>query len=309
MKSVTIPNSVTSIASDAFCGCSGLTTLDIPSSITSIEVEVFAYCSGLKSVTIPNSVTYIGLSAFNGCNSLTSITIPSGVTLVGDYAFQGCSSLKSVIIPNKVKRIGFQAFFCCSNLATVTIGSSVEVIGTKAFAGCTELADVYCYAENVPAMKADFDVTVTDAFENSHREDIILHVPVVSVNLYKAVEPWKSFKKILGIEPETPKCEIPTIIYENGKLMFTCATEGVEYVTDITCADIKKHYSSAIDLTGTYIVSVYATKSGYDNSEVATKEIQISSSGGSGIVGDLNNDGNVNTADVVKLVNIITGKE
>ena len=90
--------------------------------------------------------------------------------------------------------------------------------------------------------------------------------------------------------------------------MFTCATEGVEYVTDITCADIKKHYSSAIDLTATYTVSVYATKSGYDNSDVATKEIQISSGSGSGIIGDLNGDGVANAADVVKLVNIISGQ-
>lgn len=50
----------------------------------------------------------------------------------------------------------------------------------------------------------------------------------------------------------------------------SCATEGVEYVTDITDADIKKHYDATISLTATYTISVYATKSGYDNSETAT---------------------------------------
>ena len=70
--------------------------------------------------------------------------------------------------------------------------------------------------------------------------------------------------------PETPKCEKPTISYENGQLKMSCATEGVEYVTDITDADIKKHYDATISLTATYNISVYATKSGYDNSETAT---------------------------------------
>ena len=270
MKSVNIPNSVTDIDEGAFDHCSGLTTVEIPSSMTYIGNFFFSGCSSLKSVTIPNSVTYIGWHAFDYCSNLTSITIPSGVTLIGDFAFMGCSSLKSVIIPNKVKSIGFQAFQYCSNLATVTIGSSVEVIGTKAFAYCMELADVYCYAEKVPAMKADFSVTVTDAFENSHIEDIILHVPAASVNLYKAVEPWKSFKSIVGIDAETPKCELPTISYENGKLKFGCATEGAEYVYEITDTDITKGYANEVQLSVTYTITVYATKLGYDNSETAT---------------------------------------
>ena len=105
----------------------------------------------------------------------------------------------------------------------------------------------------------------------------------------------------------TQKCATPVIIYENGKLMFACATEGVEYVTDIVCTDNKKFYSSAIDLTGTYTVSVYATKAGYENSDTATKEINMAGTGG--ILGDVNGDGVVNAADIVMITNIIMGTE
>ena len=139
----------------------------------------------------------------------------------------------------------------------------------SAFASCPELTDVTCYAENVPS-------TDTDAFKDSYIEYTTLHVPASAVNAYKAADPWKNFKSIMATDgttpetPETPKCEKPTISYENGQLKMSCATEGVEYVTDITDADIKKHYDATISLTATYNISVYATKSGYDNSEKAT---------------------------------------
>ena len=41
--------------------------LVIPNSVTSIGTSAFSGCSGLISVTIPNSVTSIGTSAFYGC--------------------------------------------------------------------------------------------------------------------------------------------------------------------------------------------------------------------------------------------------
>ena len=52
--------------------------------------------------------------------------------------------------------------------------------------------------------------------------------------------------------------------------MFVCDTEGVEFVSEIKDADIKKFYDDRITLTATYEISVYATKAGYENSDVAT---------------------------------------
>ena len=90
----TIPDSVTSIGSYAFCDCSGgLTSITIPASVTSIGSSAFYGCSGLTSITIPDSVTSIGYSAFEGCSGLTSITIPDSVTSIGYSAFYDCPNL------------------------------------------------------------------------------------------------------------------------------------------------------------------------------------------------------------------------
>ena len=99
-KNTNIPNSVTSIGTCAFDGCSSLTSVTIPNSVTSIAKSAFWGCSGLTSVTIPNSVTSIGIEAFSHCGGLTSVTIPNSVTNIGDGAFAWCHRLKSVIFLN-----------------------------------------------------------------------------------------------------------------------------------------------------------------------------------------------------------------
>ena len=49
-KNTAIPNSVTSIGSKAFYGCSGLASVAIPNSVTSIGNDAFYGCTGLKDV-------------------------------------------------------------------------------------------------------------------------------------------------------------------------------------------------------------------------------------------------------------------
>ena len=116
----------------------------------------------------------------------------------------------------------------------------------------------------------------TDAFYGSYIEYATLHVPTTSIDAYNAQEPWRNFKTIVGLdgtlpeEPEVEKCATPTISYVNGKLAFSSETEGAEFVSEITDTDVKKNYTSEVNLTVTYNISVYATKAGYDNSDVAT---------------------------------------
>ena len=136
------------IASCAFLGCTGLTSVTIPNSVTTIGSSAFAGCTGLTSVTIPNSVTTIGEHAFEGCAGLTSVTIPNSVTSIGSGAFRDCSGLTSVTIPNSVTTIGEYAFCYCSGLTSVTIGNSVTTIGDYAFSYCSGLTSMVVESGN-----------------------------------------------------------------------------------------------------------------------------------------------------------------
>lgn len=165
LTSIDLPNSVTSIGNEAFCGC-GFTSIVIPNSVTYIGKEAFSWCTSLTSVDIPNSVTSIGDGSFYGCTGLTCITIPNSVTSIGKDSFSWCTGLtsvtvangnpkydsrnncnaiietvsntliagcKSTVIPNSVTSIGDGAFYGCTGLTRITIPNSVTSIGWLAF--------------------------------------------------------------------------------------------------------------------------------------------------------------------------------
>jgi len=325
LTSVTIPNSVTSIGGFAFYGCSGLTSVTISNSVTSIGISTFQKCSGLTSITIPhsvmsigndalsncsgltsvtigNSVTSIGERAFYGCSGLTSVTIPNSLTSIGNDAFSGCSGMTSVTIGNSVMNIGQYAFYQCSGLTSITIGSGVESIRNYAFASCKELTDVYCLAETVPSIQGQ-------TFQVSYIEYATLHVPAASLEAYVTAEPWKNFGNIVSLTgkdiPDPQKCATPTIAFLDGKLNFSCETAGVEYVSEVTSKETKKYYSDKVAVGGTYMVSVYATKAGWDNSDVATLEFSV---GSNGKVCDVNQDGAVDVADIATIIDTMAEK-
>lgn len=306
LTSVKIPNGVTSIGYGAFSYCNGITNINIPNSVTSINHLAFEGCTGLTSVSIPNSVTDIGENVFAGCSNLYSLELSQAINHIKRYSFFDCSSLKSIIIPNSVTMISGSAFQNCISLKSLTIGNGIKIISrysyeSGAFENCKELTDVYCLAENVPNTDAD-------AFKNSMIEYATLHVPSKSVNDYKAAEPWKYFSDIVPINEESlDRCATPEISYANGKISLSCETEGVEFISKVTVEDAKDYYDSEFTLSQTYKITVYATKAGYENSDVATREIAIEN-GQSLLFGDLNKDGKVNVADHVKLSDIIMNK-
>lgn len=68
----------------AFCECTRLTTVTIPNSVTIIDSEAFYNCNSLSSVTIPSFVTLIGRHTFFGCSSLASVYYGAKKPITGE---------------------------------------------------------------------------------------------------------------------------------------------------------------------------------------------------------------------------------
>ena len=239
-----------------------VTELVIPENVTQIKKSAFNGYSKLTSVTISNSVKSIGDYAFHGCSGLRSVTIGNSVTNIEKNAFRDCSNLTSVAIGNSVTSIGWSAFCGCSGLTSVTIGNSVTSIGHHAFDSGYKLKDVYCLATDVPnAISNSFGTSLTNK---------TLHVPAEAITKYQTTMPWSGFGTILtldGEEAETLKCTNPVLSYSDGELVIECETENAEFVTEVTSDDFNKFFSNRISFSATYNISVYATATGYENSE------------------------------------------
>jgi hypothetical protein len=79
------------------------------SALTSIDTQAFESCCGLTGVIIPSSVTEIKSSAFNRCYSLTSVTIPSSVAILGDWVFGNNDKLTSVTFKGTIPAADFSS--------------------------------------------------------------------------------------------------------------------------------------------------------------------------------------------------------
>ena len=142
LKSITIPDGVTSIGDSAFSDCRSLTDITIPDSVTSIGCEAFYNCSSLTNITIPDGVTSIEYGTFYDCSSLTNITIPDSVTSIECEAFYNCSSLTNITIPDGVTSIESETFYNCQSLSNIDISNSLISIGMDAFAHCKNLKNI-----------------------------------------------------------------------------------------------------------------------------------------------------------------------
>ena len=132
LKSVVVPNSVTSINDYAFRDCMNLEFVTLPDNITYIGKDAFAYCYALENINLPDSLTYIGYSAFN-CVPFTELIIPENVTTLGDHAFANCENLTTLTIPASVTYIGERIFYDCESLATINYNGTVEQLSKVAF--------------------------------------------------------------------------------------------------------------------------------------------------------------------------------
>lgn len=158
LKSVIIPNSVSSIGESAFRGC-GLETIEIPNGVTSIGSRAFAF-SSLKTIKLPDSITSIGEFAFHS-STLESIEIPSGVTSIEKSTFSLCSDLTNLTVLGDLSNIDSTAFAQCTRLINVDFKGEVSNVGMRAFYLCSDMTSITFAGTNPPI----FDLSEYSTFD------------------------------------------------------------------------------------------------------------------------------------------------
>ena len=69
------------IRSNAFSGCSSLTSLELPDPLVDIKSRAFYRCKNLKTVHFPKNLRQIGIEAFYFCE-IESLELPDTLELL-----------------------------------------------------------------------------------------------------------------------------------------------------------------------------------------------------------------------------------
>lgn len=213
ITSVQLPSNLTHINKSAFSSCTSLKSIDFPSTLSQISSFAFYDCNALESVTIPWNTLSIGQQAFALCTSLSTVNLPSIMKELGSLIFNGCTSLSSIDL-SSVRRISFQCFGGCTSLNSLTFSDDLEFIGEKAFQGCSGLSEITFPSSLKSISKDAFRLctglqtiknlssrpqAANKAFSLINRSQVNLIVPFGSQPEYSTNDDWKFFGSLSTI--------------------------------------------------------------------------------------------------------------
>ena len=161
IKSIHLPESITSIEDYTFAGCTSLRNIYLPSSLIKIGKEAFAGCTSLENVYFffegegPQTLHLktIEYRAFDSCTSLINLNIQNNeyeplttqLETIGDFAFFGCTKLwmfDQQKLFEHLKTIGDRAFYDCDSLQSISLPEGLTTIGYSAFYDCDSLQSI-----------------------------------------------------------------------------------------------------------------------------------------------------------------------
>ena len=208
------------IGDDAFINCTCLTSITIPNSVTSIGSSVFKGCSGLTSVVwnakkcndfssynTPFYYHYYSSSSYNFDlrKQITSFTFGPEVEHIPAYLCSNLSNVKNIVLPCSVSSIGENAFH------------SSTVISRDC--GITKTSDTYltlCEGENLKWNNTNISsVKPSDIGDYTYKTKTVLYYDSIAT-LHLSVNP--AYKTVL---PDTTLCYSDDLYIDGAKCPLT----------------------------------------------------------------------------------------
>ena len=157
LKTLMIPNSVTTLGKGILAGCESLHSLQTPLMGANQESKQYlGYLFGatthednardvpvsLKCLCIINDWQTLPAYSLFDCNDLICLALPESVTVIEKFALYNGASLKQINGLGDVTVFGDRALMDCSALQSITISNQAQSIGFGAFEGCDSLVEL-----------------------------------------------------------------------------------------------------------------------------------------------------------------------
>jgi len=174
LQEITLPETITEIAQDAFFGCMDLYADVVEGSYAHLRCRElgimynlagytpaadFTYTSDGSAITITDylgsgdtiivpgeiaglPVKTIGAYALHELNTVQKIILPEGVTTLDMHALHNCPNLTTVVLPETITAIGGFALAACPKLTSVNLPEGLTLMRGNVFDGCTSLVSI-----------------------------------------------------------------------------------------------------------------------------------------------------------------------
>ena len=295
----TIPEGIVAMDHYAFSGKPELESVTLPNSLKSVAGQSFFRCPNIAEVNGPHttsdhkSIAFDNvLTCFVAIKDITSYHIPAEITKIGDFAFKD-SWLEEITMDDNVTEIAGYAFAWCYNLKSLTLSAALKSFTDyNPIIGSNNLESIYMRSPIPPSYSCD----QMDEFPN-----LKIYVPEQTYDLYVNSPQWEAFKQYfvayhyddLNIEDYMPDYYYSTDYSQNGTVeILHSATvgEGIDIVlmgdgfSDRQIADgtyrnvmstmadnlfDEEPYKSFKEMFNVYVVNVVSPTEGYEHGATA----------------------------------------
>lgn len=334
LNNLSLGESTTSIGKSSFYNCSSLSKIDLPSAITTIDNNAFSGCTNVKKLTIgdsnstlnlgkngsygafyglPIDTLYIGknlsydtsnaqYAPFYSNNTLKHLTIGNQVLDFPDASLATKTTLTDLYVGDGLKEI--PSFNTCVNLKKLTLGAGLTSIPT--FVACEQIDTIYLRSTTPqPA----------EEFTNKIYVNCVLKVPAGSLAAYQSADVWKNFWLISEYDVQGGTDSTPGLRISRSNMQLregaTATLTAKIFPENVLCENIqwKSDNSAVASISQTGVVTaikegtahiIALTTDGTNYSDTCVVTVRPPYD-----LGDVNDDGSINVADVNGVVNFI----
>lgn len=197
-----------------------ITSLTLPETVLELRSNAVSSCEKLTSVTLPQSLVVINRMNFFGCNALSEVTIPASVRYIGDTSFRFCDALRKITFEGVCPAIDMDCFSVLPDDAVAYVPDDQLEAYTAAFENAGSTVSVQPSGKN--AVLVENNGYVEDEFD--------FDASTGTITSYNGYATYLAIPETIGGAPV--KAIGPEAFARHAYLAFLELPEGLESIGD-----------------------------------------------------------------------------
>ena len=197
-----------------------ITSLTLPETVLELRSNAVASCEKLTSVTLPQSLVVINRMNFFSCNALSEVTIPASVRYIGDTSFRFCDALRKITFEGVCPAIDMDCFSVLPDDAVAYVPDDQMEAYTAAFENAGSTVSVQPSGKN--AVLVENNGYVEDEFD--------FDASTGTITSYNGYATYLAIPETIGGAPV--KAIGPEAFARHAYLAFLELPEGLESIGD-----------------------------------------------------------------------------